>query len=72
MWLVKGLDVIWETVQWARKNKNLELWEHRLEVLGTNTMELNLLGERIILTQDPENIKAMLASQFSDYGMAFS
>lgn len=72
MWVVKGLDVIWESVQWARKHKNLELLSRRFEILRTNTVELNLLGERIILTQDPENIKAILASQFGDYGMAFS
>lgn len=70
MWLAKGLDNIWESIQWARKD--MELWEHRLELLGTDTMEMNLLGERVILTQDPENIKALLASQFGDYGMAFS
>lgn len=66
----KGLDTIWETIQWARKHKNMELWQHRLELLRANTMEITILGERIILTQDPENIKAILASQFGDYGMA--
>lgn len=35
------------------------------------TVETTLLGQRIILTDDPENIKAILASQFGDYGMVY-
>lgn len=67
--LQKGLDVIWETVQYALRNENMELWQDRFRQLKTNTVETTLLGERIILTDDPENIKAILASQFADYGM---
>jgi hypothetical protein len=32
------------------------------------TIEANPAGRRLILTSDPENIKAILASQFQDYG----
>lgn len=34
----------------------------------TYTVEGRLLFQRIILTADPENIKAILATQFTDYG----
>lgn len=50
----------------------MELWQRRLKGLNTNTVEISLLGKRIIFTDDPENIKAILASQFGDYGMGFS
>lgn len=32
------------------------------------TIEFRIAGKRIIATADPENIKAILASQFNDYG----
>ena len=32
------------------------------------TIEINLVGQRVIATADPENIKAILATQFTDYG----
>lgn len=47
----------------------MELWQDRFRQLKTNTVETTLLGERIIFTDDSENIKAILASQFADYGM---
>ena len=33
-----------------------------------NTIEASPSGRRLILTSDPENIKAILATQFQDYG----
>lgn len=50
----------------------MELWQERFKELNTNTVELSILGDRILFTDDPENIKAMLALQFGDYGMAFN
>lgn len=67
----KGLDIIWVTFQWARKNKNMEFWQLRFKQLKTHTVEMAILGERILFTDDPENIKAILATQFGDYGTAF-
>lgn len=32
------------------------------------TIELHATGERFIITTDPENLKAVLATQFEDYG----
>lgn len=38
---------------------------------GANTVEFTILGRRVIQTADPENIKAVLATQFHDYGRIF-
>lgn len=35
---------------------------------GFNTVEINLGGQRMVVTEDPENIKAILATQFKDFG----
>ena len=53
----------------ARMNKNRELWETRFEEYNTHTTEISVLGRRVILTADPENIKAILAGQFYDFGI---
>ncbi|KAI4259583.1 MAG: hypothetical protein LQ352_000651 [Teloschistes flavicans] len=37
-------------------------------VSTSNTVDLKFAGERLIFTADPENIKAVLASQFNEYG----
>lgn len=57
------------------KHKNHESWIHWFKLGGkqigqqyANTVEAILVGERIVLTADDENIKAILATQFSDYG----
>lgn len=34
----------------------------------SRTVELTLASQRFIFTADPENIKAILATQFQDYG----
>ena len=48
-------------------------WWHTLFVNNAKptrpyTVEVNALGGQVIFTADPENIKAMLADQFLDYG----
>lgn len=67
-----GIDMIWETIQHARANKNMEFWQKSFEKYGNPnapyTMEANPGGRRVILTAEPENIKAILATQFNDYG----
>lgn len=56
------------------KNQALEFWEWMFETTGGKAMnsytcELHLLkAERVIFTADVENIKAILTTQFPDYG----
>lgn len=74
-WLPLGLDVVYGAVQATIHHKNLEKWREfysRSKVdadgNGTYTCELTLMGRRAIFTSDPENIKAILATQFNDFG----
>lgn len=52
------------------KNKNLEAWHRFFNDAPVNdyTVEAEVLGRRIIFTCNPENIKAVLATQFNDFG----
>lgn len=55
----------------SKQNRDLEFWETLFSQLPpgrSRTVELKLAGQRFIFTADPENIKAILATQFQDYG----
>jgi cytochrome P450 len=51
-------------------HKNLDVWLHffSFRKSGSHTVEATTAGQRLIFTADPENIKAILATQFQDYG----
>lgn len=55
-------------MQATRRQKNLEQWRSYFENDSNYTRELRILNQRIILTAEPENVKAILATQFSDFG----
>lgn len=47
----------------------MEVWrDHFFKRNKRNTVEGRIANERVIFTIDPENIKAILATQFSDFG----
>lgn len=54
------------------RHKSLEFWEWLFDSFGTPasryTLEAWVGTERFIFTAEPENIKAILATQFDDYG----
>ncbi|KAI0160334.1 glycoside hydrolase family 20 protein [Xylariaceae sp. FL1272] len=63
-----GLGIIMQQVNATMNYKNLEAFLELIKPSPTYTIEARMLGRRIIFTADPENIKAILATQFSDYG----
>jgi len=66
-----GLDIALRFVRCGQKHQDHEMWEwlfsHSNSVYN-KTVEFWIGGQRMILTADPENIKAVLATQFGDYG----
>ena len=69
-WLPLQLDLAYSIVRAALDDKMYEFWVHTFEKYSRNgcyTVESGI-GERVIMTADPENIKAILATQFKDYG----
>ncbi|KAI9803776.1 MAG: hypothetical protein M1825_001656 [Sarcosagium campestre] len=63
-----GLDVIFFILKVARDYTNMEWWQSFFHDLGSHTVETCVAGQRMVFTDDPENIKALLASQFNDFG----
>ncbi|KAF2753809.1 cytochrome P450 [Pseudovirgaria hyperparasitica] len=67
-----SLDFVVQGVRHAIKHENLAMWNRIMREYGNPknpwTVEANAAGQRVILTADPDNVKAILATQFSDYG----
>lgn len=63
-----SLDLVFRTLKAAAEHKNREHWQAIFEAVDNHTAAFRVLGRRIIFTDDPENIKAILATQFQDYG----
>lgn len=64
-----GLDLAWDVISHALKDQSYEMWLGMFEKFSPvhYTVEAGV-GERVLLTAEPENIKAILATQFKDYG----
>lgn len=66
--MAEGIDTMVETVKYNNRHELRFLWERRFKELKSFTNETYIFSKRIIFTADPENIKALLASQFNDFG----
>lgn len=66
-----GLDIVYITVGYLARDDDLSFWGWlyaRLPPGRSKTVEFTLARQRFIFTADPENVKAILATQFQDYG----
>lgn len=62
-----GLDVFFENVKLLKRGEFLDRIEGRYLEMKSWTYTQLLLGDPIIQTAEPENIKAILATQFKDF-----
>ncbi|KAI5244876.1 putative cytochrome 52A4 [Aureobasidium subglaciale] len=70
-WVPFGLGFIGRTLLDVRKHDLLGGWQSTFadrSAVHPYTRETRTIGMRLILTADEENIKAILATQFNDYG----
>ena len=63
-----NIDLVYATVRANAQFRNMGHWQSIFEEVGNHTAEFRVLNRRIIFTDDVDNIKAILASQFGDYG----
>ncbi|KAK7422209.1 hypothetical protein QQX98_001732 [Neonectria punicea] len=68
-YLPLGLDHLYKTILATVRHQNLEFWRsHLFRPVGAWTSEVRMLNMRVVFTADPANLKAILATQFGDYG----
>ena len=66
-----GIDIVIKGINHARSDTAIEFWDWLMGLIPnkhSQTVEFHIAGRRTIYTADPENIKAILATQFTDYG----
>ncbi|KAM5436778.1 hypothetical protein McanMca71_001892 [Microsporum canis] len=62
-----GIDHLPKVMKAAKNNRFLEFWDSGHFANIGNTFEINLMGNPIIMTNEPQNIHAVLASKFPDF-----
>lgn len=63
-----NLYTLFEAVYYFSHHRNHEFWWGFFGRLKAWTVETDILASRLIFTADEENVKAVLATQFADYG----
>ncbi|OJJ45390.1 hypothetical protein ASPZODRAFT_69921 [Penicilliopsis zonata CBS 506.65] len=71
-----AIDFIYKATVANLENRDLEFWDGAImnargasRIANPKTAELSSgMSNRVIVTKDPENIKALLTAQFEDYG----
>ncbi|KAK4697808.1 hypothetical protein P7C71_g316, partial [Lecanoromycetidae sp. Uapishka_2] len=66
-----SIDIVFRSISNSWRHKDLEFWSWLFASSpheNSPTVEVVLAMQRFIFTADPENIKAILATQFQDYG----
>lgn len=66
---ILGLDLAWQQVRRRKNHTVVEGFIDRFQRYGHTHYQL-ALGQRIIVTDDPENIKTILATKFEDWPIA--
>ncbi|KAL5397352.1 hypothetical protein PMIN03_012889 [Paraphaeosphaeria minitans] len=67
-WLF-GLDVFLANIKAYREHKLLERWTKTLTSHNAHTLVAKIFSQTFFLTDDPENIKAMLATEFDQWSL---
>lgn len=71
-WWPWSLDQLYDAISHAMRHENLQFWNNMFANIGNPanpwTVEAKVASRRVIFTADSENIKAILATQFQDYG----
>jgi cytochrome P450 len=66
---ILGLDLVWQQLRRRNNHTVLEGFIDRFQRYGHTHYEL-VLGQRILMTDDAENVKTILATKFEDWPLA--
>ncbi|KAA8916774.1 hypothetical protein TRICI_001072 [Trichomonascus ciferrii] len=64
-----GMDILLESFKRAAQHDYLEYTRSLMEKPNKKTIRVNVLGNVAIQTTDPQNVKAILATQFKEYDL---
>lgn len=66
---ILGLDKLFSNLKAYKEHRQLEAWGHELKGNNAHTIMLSILCQTIFLTDDPDNVKTMLATEFDDWSI---
>lgn len=66
---ILGTDYVFDNLKALKEGDYLPKVQQRYDRLGVNTWQSQMLGRWYIQTCDPENVKAILATQFKDFAL---
>lgn len=66
---VYGLKFMIEMLGMKSKGTMVDYARERYDIIGADTFKFRIGGSKMVSTKDPENIKAMLATQFNDFAL---
>ncbi|KAK2735409.1 cytochrome p450 family [Colletotrichum kahawae] len=64
-----GIDTVLASLRADREQRTPDHVAARFAALGVHTFRIALLGTTNLVTADPRNVQALLATQFADFGM---
>lgn len=64
-----GIDMVRDGLRADREQRTPAFMVGRFHTMGRYTFQLNILGSSNIVTAEPKNVQAVLASQFNDFAM---
>ncbi|KAL0941168.1 Cytochrome P450 52A13-like protein 2 [Colletotrichum truncatum] len=67
-----GIDTVLTSLRADREQRTPDHVASRFAALGTYTFQISLLGTTNLITADPRNVQALLATQFNDFGMGLA
>ena len=62
-----GIPLVFNLLKAKREGTMVDMTKERYEEFGVDTFDFRIAGTHAIATRDPENIKAVLATQFNDF-----
>ncbi|CUM46030.1 uncharacterized protein AC631_02201 [Debaryomyces fabryi] len=62
-----GIPLVFDLLKAKREGTMVNITKERYEEFGVDTFDFRLAGTHVTVTRDPENIKAILATQFNDF-----
>lgn len=69
---ILGLDHVIGNFKAYSQHALLERWMRGVTRHGTHTIRMKILGQNVFLTDDPENVKSMLATNFDHWSLGRS
>jgi cytochrome P450 len=64
-----GLDLLLDQIKNIKEHRLLESWMQELRAANAHTISCSVLGNRVFITDDPENVKTLLATDFDVWSL---